>query len=181
MAASTSIARAANDPVLMLGLTTGQGPGATGLGTQYKPGDESAPAFRSRLTQLYDNNDLGHEGGKDGLGLFDNQIGRTNGDSYAGSDISSAAARQAALPQIQAAVDVGKPVPLTVANPPGTPGAAHEVMIMASRGNMLEIYNPWGFTEWVTNQQFIEGQLGNLTSDGPTTGLSNPVSLALPR
>ncbi|WP_327147017.1 hypothetical protein [Nocardia sp. NBC_01327] len=79
-------------------------------------------------------------------------------------------------------MDAGKPVPLTVATPPGAKdGAAHEVMIMAARGDKLEIYNPWGFTEWVTKQQFIDGQLGQLTSDSPTTGLSDPTSVALPQ
>ncbi|MFE9328728.1 hypothetical protein ACIHDR_48125, partial [Nocardia sp. NPDC052278] len=46
VAASTVVARAAKDPVFMLGLTTGQGPATIGGD---KPGEDSVAAFSNRL------------------------------------------------------------------------------------------------------------------------------------
>ncbi|MEU4343229.1 hypothetical protein AB0H00_18455 [Nocardia sp. NPDC023852] len=51
---------------------------------------------------------------------------------------------------------------------------------MAAQGDKLEIYNPWGYTEWVTKQQFIDGELGAITDSDPNEGLSNAVDVALP-
>ena len=37
------------------------------------------------------------------------------------------------------------------------------MVIIRRDGDRLEVYNPWGFTEWVTADQFVNSQLGNLT------------------
>lgn len=184
VAASTVIARAANDPVFTLGLTTGQGPAAV---AGAEPGNDSPTAVRDRLVHVYDATDAKHPGGKDGEELFTNMLQPATGDAYRNTEVTGAspsersAARQAMLPEIEAAVNAGKPVPITVAPAPGQEGGAHELVIMAAQGDKLEIYNPWGHTEWVTKQQFIDGEMGAVTGSDPKQGMSDPSAVALPQ
>ncbi|WP_406279913.1 hypothetical protein OH799_12955 [Nocardia sp. NBC_00881] len=186
VAASTVIARAANDPVFMLGLTTGQGPAAVVGAT---PGDDSSTAFRDRLVHAYGATDATLDNTRDGRAeLFTTVLQPSTGDTYTvtsvdgGSPSESAAARQAVLPEIETAVNAGKPVPITVDRDPGEKGGyMHELVIMAARGDKLEIYNPWGYTEWVTKKRFIDGELGVVTDSDPNEGLSNAVDVGLPQ
>ncbi|MGW4720707.1 hypothetical protein [Nocardia sp. NPDC004260] len=187
VSAATIIARAANDPVFMLGLTTGQGPAASVVGGA-DPGNDSRAAFRDRLVHVYDATDAKHPGGKDAEKLFTTMLQPVTGDAYTETHVAGAspsemsAAREAMLPEIETAVNAGKPVPITV-SPASGKGVAHELVIMAVQDDMLEIYNPWGFTEWVSKQQFIHGVLGSVTGndDHPSQGLSNPTDVAVPR
>ncbi|MEU4343228.1 hypothetical protein AB0H00_18450 [Nocardia sp. NPDC023852] len=123
VAASTVIARAANDPVFMLGLTTGQGPAAV---AGAEPGNDSSTAFRDRLVRVYGTTDATWDGSdKDLAELFTTALRPSTGDTYTityvdgSSPSESAAARQAMLPEIETAVNAGKPVPITVDRDPG--------------------------------------------------------------
>ncbi|MQY19513.1 hypothetical protein [Nocardia macrotermitis] len=181
VAASTVMARAANDPVFMLGMTTGQGPMAV---SGAKVGDDSPKAVHNRLEQNYTSNYNLNKA--DPTANANTLLKPATGSSYQDVSVHTPEERRAALPHIEAAVDSGKPVPLGVfpTDPkPDKDGVVygHQVMILAAQGDKLEIYNPWGFTEWVTKQQFIDGQLGELTSKTPTGGLADPSSVELPQ
>lgn len=84
-----------------------------------------------------------------------------------------------ALPQIDAAVDAGKPVPVDLHQSPNTEG--HQAIIIGRSGSNLEVYNPWGYTTWVSDQQFVDGQLGDITSNSPTSGLPVATQVVAPR
>jgi hypothetical protein len=182
IAASTVVAKAANDPVFMLGMTTGQGPMAV-TPKGIAAGDDSPEAFHQRLEQVYTTNyNLSLTSKDPGNAQANALLQPAIGSSYQSVTVTTPAEREAALPKIVAAADAGKPVPLDVFP---TSGAGHQVMILASQsnklyGNELEVYNPWGFTQWVTDQQFVSGQLGDLTSDSPTGGAPGPTNVELP-
>ncbi|NEW50790.1 hypothetical protein GV792_12040 [Nocardia cyriacigeorgica] len=179
VSASTLVARAANDPVFMLGLTTGEGPGAVGGAT---PGDDSQGALRNRLTTIYDATDAKHPGGKNGSELFTNQLGPAAGSGYHNNQgVDTPAERREYLPAIESAVNEGKPVPITVVKSDKDDPGAHEVIILAARDDKLEVYNPWGYTRWVTKQQFIDGEMGRVTGAAPNRGHDDPTSVALPQ
>lgn len=58
----------------------------------------------------------------------------------------------------------------------------HQMMIVGPDGDKLEIYNPWGFTSWVTESQFVNNQLGGLTASGVGGGgLTTADGLELPQ
>lgn len=184
VAASTVAARAANDPVFMLGLTTGQGPAAV---AGAEPGNDSPTAFRDRLVHVYDATHATLDNSSDGRAdLFTTMFQPSTGDNYTATSLydaspsESVAARQAMLPEIETAVNAGKPVPIVV-DDPREDGSGHQVVIMAARGDKLEIYNPWGYTEWVTKQQFIDGEMGAVTGSDPEKGMSNIVDVDLPQ
>lgn len=180
VAASTVIAQANMDPTVMLGLTTG--------GTA--DGDDSPAAFQQRLQALYQSEYVrGQQADGDsnpnpkstsGLGpsgetlLANKDLGAVTGSTYAYQSLGSSGDRQAALGPITQAVDSGKPVPIDVTN--GSSG--HQMMIIGHDGDKLEIYNPWGFTSWVTEQQFVNNDLGSLT---PGDNLNSADGLELPR
>lgn len=184
VAASTVVAQAGLDPMLMLKLTTG--------GTAN--GDDSAAAFQQRLHSLFISNYVtGQKADGDsstypttdtGLGstgenvLANADLGSTTGSTYHYVSLSNTSDRQAAVGSIEQAVDSGKPVPIDVNN--GSEG--HQMMIIAHDGDKLEIYNPWGFTEWVTENQFVNNQLGSLTNTQYThDSLQTAVGLELPQ
>ncbi|MFF3574325.1 hypothetical protein ACFYXQ_41915 [Nocardia jiangxiensis] len=181
VAASTVMARAANDPVFMLGMTTGQGPMAVGGA---KVGDDSPKAVHNRLEQNYTSNYNLNKG--DPTANANTLLKSSTGSSYQDVSVHTSEERKAALPRIEAAVDAGKPVPLGVFPTDPKPNkdgvvVGHQVMILAAKGDELEIYNPWGFTEWVTKQQFVDGQLGEVTNATPAGGLADPASVELPQ
>lgn len=184
-AASTVVALANLDPVFMLKLTTGDQPGVPGAG--------SVSSFVHRLQQAYISNyQVGQRADGDpgvypkvdgGLGstgenvLANSDLGTATGTPYHYLSLNGTSNNQAALSQVEKAVDSGQPVPIGVANDQG----AHQMVIIGSNGGMLEIYNPWGYSMWVTNQQFLSNQLGALTASQPpamptATGLELPSS-----
>ncbi|WP_035841357.1 hypothetical protein [Kitasatospora azatica] len=59
--------------------------------------------------------------------------------------------RRAALRRIEAAVDDGLPVCLQQADTP-------QLLIIGRDGDRLEVYHPEGFTSWMPQEQFINGQ-----------------------
>ena len=202
VAASTVMARLAADPVLMLGVTTGQGPAAVGGA---KVGDDSAKAVAARAQTLFNQYyDYGRAVEGDdvkkilyankfdiiyqppagpGIGVSTGAIALdgqlltpVTGSAYQYQPLNDTADRQAALPKIEAAAEAGKPVPIEVSSS----SAAHQMVIEEYQNGELEIYNPWGVMQWVPTQQFVDGQLGDLTGSGPSKGLPHPFGVALP-
>ncbi|MCX4092929.1 hypothetical protein [Nocardia sp. alder85J] len=172
VAASTVMARAQSDPVYMLGLTTGQGP----MGGSH-PGDDRPATVAQRVQDAYRGNY--DASGKDPAQNAKVLLNSTTGNTYTTVSTGTAASRQSVLPQVEAALDQGKPVPVDVVDPGST--SAHQMMIIAAQGDDLEIYNPWGYTEWVTKEQFVNGQLGDLTGKSPTDGLPTAYQVLLPQ
>jgi uncharacterized protein YukE len=182
VAASTVVALANLDPVYMLKLTTGDHGGVLGF--------DSPLAFTNRLQQAYISQyQQGQRAGGDpsvypkvdkGLGsagetaLANSDLGKATGLHYQFVSLSGSSDNQAVLPQIQKAVDAGQPVPIDVTDHNGD---NHQMIIIGSNGNMLEIYNPWGVTGWVTAQQFVNNQLGSLTSLQPVMPAAYAVEL----
>lgn len=183
VAASTVLASAQLDPSVMLDLTTG--------GTAN--GDDSAAALQQRLQALYqgqyvkglkaDGDSNTSATSTSGLGstaetmLANTDLGKVTGSNYSYVSLGSAGDRQAALTRIEAAVDSGKPVPIDVTGAVNGNNEGHQMMIMARNGDMLEIYNPWGFTSWVSESQFVNSDLGALTG---TDNLATADGLELP-
>ena len=191
VAASTVIAQASLDPILTLGLTTGYG---QPKGSVPAPGDDSPSALQQRLQQIYlkqyaagRNDDSLMEqwfGPSTGIepdgenALANNLLSNSTGTSYKYQGLGSTSDRQAAIPQIEAAVDSGKPVPFDVTNGPD----GHQMLIIGHNGSELEVYNPWGFTQWVSESQFVNGDLGALTVDAASGGpMPTPDGVELPQ
>lgn len=177
VASSTVAARAAVDPLYALQLTTGGHPG--------DPAFDNPQAFADRLraeqSQVYDDGRdwvqkvLGQDGMTDGQSttIADQQIATHTGATYHNVDLDSGDARYDTIPQVEKAVDNGYPVPISTRS--GDEG--HQMMIVGHQGNELEIYNPWGYTYWVTEDQFAGGMINNGDDNLPGT----PVSVRLPQ
>jgi hypothetical protein len=172
VASSTVMARVTVDPLYALYLTTGDHPD--------DPNQDNGDAFARRLhDEQHRVYDTMRPQGADYDGVFDKdsmtevntEIGSHDGVTYHNVDLNNAADRRNALPGIEQAVDDGKPVPVSVDGNGG-----HGMMIVGHDGNMLEIYNPWGYTTWVTEDEFVNGQLSNMP-DGPPP---SPFSVRLP-
>jgi hypothetical protein len=194
--ASTVMARLAADPVLMLGVTTGKGPAAVGGS---KAGDDSQAAVAARAQTLFNQYyaygravddpkflglipDQGAEPpgilpDKGAIALDDRLLTPVTGSAYQYQPLNDAADRQAALPKIEAAAQAGEPVPIEVASS----SAAHQMVIEDYQNGELEIYNPWGYTQWVPTQQFVDGQLRAVTEVDGSHGLPDPTGVALPQ
>jgi hypothetical protein len=183
VAASTVVALANLDPVFMLKLTTGDQPSA--------PGSDSVSAFENRLHQAYISSYQTGQRADGDPGVYpkvDGGLGPTGENVLANSDLGSATGtpyhyvslngsgdNQAALAQVEQSVDGGQPVPIDVTNGKDS----HQMVIIASNGGELEIYNPWGYSMWVTNQQFVSNQLGALTASQPPP-MSTAIGIELP-
>ena len=157
--ASTVVARLDADPVLMLGVTTGTGPAAVSGPTA---GDDSSKAFRDRLVRVYNDKfdpDL-TPGPRGDQKMVNTLLNPTTGSNYHMAALSTEETRQAALPKIEAAVAAGKPVPIGL-EPKGD-GDGHQVVVVATRPGQLQIYNPWGFTQWVTTEQFVKSEMPDI-------------------
>ncbi|MCU7727729.1 hypothetical protein ODJ79_28765 [Actinoplanes sp. KI2] len=179
VASSTVAARAAVDPLYALELTTGGHPG--------DPAFDNGDAFAKRLlaeqTSVYDNGRdwmdklplVGIDGMSDDQSttIANEQIGAHTGASYANVDMADADARSGTIPQIEKAVDDGYPVPISTRGG----GEGHQMMIIGHAGDQLEIYNPWGYTYWVSEDSFGRGDIAEGTPGLPGT----PVSVRLPQ
>jgi hypothetical protein len=195
VAASTVIAQASLDPVLMLSLTTGYG---QPKGSTPAPGDDSAAAVQARLQQTYlkeyaigKNDQSSWEqfqqwvSGSEGISpdgenaLANSMLSNSTGTAYQYHGLGDTGGRQAAIPKIEAAVDSGKPVPFDVTD--GNEG--HQMLIIGRNGDQLEVYNPWGFTSWISESQFVNGDLAALTKDasGASNGLPTADGVELPQ
>ncbi|WP_028814358.1 peptidoglycan-binding protein [Streptomyces flavidovirens] len=158
--------RAMVDPVYALELTGGPS------------GQEDDPAaFRERLgneqLRVHEEGDGDNEydfpfgstpDGMDNDGkttIANKEISPHTGSEYEFQETRSADARRDVLPDIEKAVAEGKPVPIGVE---GTDAkgdrAGHSMMIVGQEGDMLQIYNPWGTTTWVSEDDFVNGRMG---------------------
>jgi hypothetical protein len=100
---------------------------------------------------------VGHSGMMPGEGLSaaNSEISPSTGGPYEHHQLDDAAQRREILPALEKAVDEGKPVPIQVRDAK----SGHQMMIIAHEGDMLQIYNPWGETVWVSEDDFVNGHM----------------------
>ncbi|MFD7528887.1 peptidoglycan-binding protein [Streptomyces sp. NPDC059849] len=170
VASSTVTSRAMVDPLYALDLTGGP------------DGQQDDPdAFKQRLVaeqhRLHTEGDGGENWG--GMGsegqerINDSAVGSATGSDYERQDLDSAADRRAVLTEVEKSVAQGRPVPVDVSGEEG----AHAMTIIAQEGDMLQVYNPWGSTTWVSEDDFINGHMGKASN----SELPNAYSVYLPR
>ncbi|MGW0737026.1 WXG100 family type VII secretion target [Streptomyces sp. NPDC002851] len=160
VASSTVHARAMVDPIYALELTGGP-----------SGQEESGEAFRERLVdeqhRVHDEGDGGYDGwfgtgppsGMDNEGwseVADKELNSTTGANYERQELSTANDRRGVLPEIEEAVAEGRPVPIRVDGA----DSAHALVIVGQEGNMLQVHNPWGHTVWVSENDFVNGNMG---------------------
>ncbi|MEU5211512.1 peptidoglycan-binding protein [Streptomyces sp. NPDC020742] len=167
---STVSARAMVDPVYALELTGGPS------------GQEDDPdAFRERLgaeqQRVHDEGDgdydydfpfSRHPDGMDNDGkttVVNKEISPHTGASYDFQETKSADARRDVLPDIEKAVADGKPVPIGVEGYKDGDRTGHAMMIIGQEGDKLQVYNPWGTTTWVSEDDFVNGHMGKASDN----------------
>ncbi|MGW8881938.1 peptidoglycan-binding protein, partial [Streptomyces mirabilis] len=138
-------------------------------------------AFKQRLVaeqhRLHTEGDGGENWG--GMGsegqerINDTAVGSATGSDYERQDLDNAADRRAVLTEVEKSVAQGHPVPVDVSGEEG----AHAMTIIAQEGDMLQVYNPWGRTTWVSEDDFINGHMGKASN----SDLPNAYSVYLPR
>ncbi|MER6014250.1 WXG100 family type VII secretion target [Streptomyces bluensis] len=164
VASSTVNARAMVDPVYALELTGGP------------DGDEDDPeAFRERLVdeqhRVHDDGDGDRGGffnngpptGMDDEGwseVADNELNSPTGADYERQDLGSADDRRGVLPEIEQAVAEGKPVPIKT-----TGDGGHALVIIGAENGMLQVHNPWGQTTWVSEDDFVNGNMSRASDE----------------
>ncbi|MFJ9927232.1 peptidoglycan-binding protein [Streptomyces misionensis] len=155
VASTTVAARALVDPVYALSLTGGPG------------GQEDDPAaFRQRLVAEQHRMHVEGHGDPNWNGMSlkgqtdisNKEISPETGSSYTLHQVGDTASRRDILPRIEKSVAEGKPVPFDAQGrePDGT-WNGHSMMIVGQEGDKLEIYNPWGQTTWVSEDDFVNG------------------------
>ncbi|MER6303404.1 hypothetical protein ABT247_28115 [Kitasatospora sp. NPDC001539] len=163
VAASTVTARAMVDPLFAFQLTTGGHPGDPA----YDNGQAAKDRWDKETNRVYDSRSWMHLGG-DGMwdweskDIANSEIGDHTGAGYKNVDLEGPDQRRDVLAQVESSVDQGKPVPISVKNDKFFPDG-HQMMIIAHRGDQLEIYNPWGYTVWVSEDDFVHNHLGGAT------------------
>ena len=165
----------------------------------YAAGDDSLAAVQARTQALFQyeySQGLSHDGIDTldeiwpgaGIGewgqhyLANSLLGNMNNANYQFVKMNNATDRANALQQIDASVDAGVPVTFTVrAQGITNTFNRHQMVIIGSDAStgMLEVYNPWGYTQWISSQDFINGNLGALTnnSDG---NMGLPYNIEIP-
>ncbi|MFI7540927.1 hypothetical protein [Actinoplanes sp. NPDC049599] len=176
VAASTVTARAEVDPLYALRLTTGGHPG--------DPDFDNPAAFAHRLRdeqeQLYDDGRswLQQHLGRDGMTseqsatVANEEIAPHTGAGYSNVELDGRADREATVPSIERAVDEGYPVPFFTREK----GETHQLMVIGHAGRQLQVYNPWGYTYWITEGDFVSGHVDGIDPDIPAT----PSTIRLP-
>jgi hypothetical protein len=178
VAYSTMTARAQVDPLYSLQLTTGGHPD--------DPAYDNPQAFHDRARdeseRIYsDGRKVGwHLFGqgdgmdtKQGISVANKEISPATGGHYEHKDLDNTSDRRAVLPEIEHAVDNGKPVPIQVRGD----DAGHQMMIIGHEGDKLQIYNPWGHTVWVSEDDFVNGHMDKASD----SRLPNADGVHLPR
>ncbi|WP_369183016.1 peptidoglycan-binding protein [Streptomyces sp. Y1] len=160
VASTTVTARAMADPLYALDLTGGP----TGQ-------DNDPAAFQRRL--LDEQNRVHEEGhgnkkGMDEHGTGDvlaKEVSPHTGATYEYKPLSDENARRAILPEIEKAVAEGKPVPVSIEGHVGDERKGHEVLIVGQEGDMLQVYNPWGRTTWISEADFANGHMDHVADN----------------
>jgi hypothetical protein len=165
---STVTARAMVDPLYALELTGGPS------------GQENDPdAFRDRLhdeqMRLHEEGDGSYEHwwsdvptGMDNDGqnkIANSEISPHTGSKYEFQEVRGADERRDVLPDIEKSVAEGKPVPFEVEGYDEEGRHGHQMMVIGQEGDMLQIYNPWGTTTWVSEDDFINGRMDKASDD----------------
>ncbi|MFC1406162.1 MULTISPECIES: hypothetical protein [Streptacidiphilus] len=182
VAASTVVAEAKVNPVLMLQLST------SSLGLQQALQQEYLNQYD--LAQLAEGNQdpLKDPADPDGVGpkgvdfLANKDLGSVTGTAYQSVDVNSSSDRQATVPQIEQSVSSGTPVPMDIGGdvkqPDGsTKWEGHQVMIIGASGDQLEVYNPWGSTSWISTSDYVNGNVGSITG----TTMNTPFHVEIPK
>ncbi|MDX2594390.1 MULTISPECIES: peptidoglycan-binding protein [Streptomyces] len=167
---STVTARALVDPVYALELTGG--PDGT---------DDDPEHFRKRLTdeqlRLHEEGDGDNAGwwwdehpngmDKDGqVEISNDELSPHTGDHYEAQNMGGRDDRRNVLPDIEKSVAEGKPVPINIERYDDNGDRhGHSMMIIGQEGDRLQIYNPWGVTTWVSEEDFVSGDLSAAADD----------------
>jgi hypothetical protein len=164
VALSTVLARARVDPLYALELTTGGHPG--------DPAQDSGDGFARRLHaeqhRVYDDgrNWLQDLFGRDGMtegqarDAANDEVATRTGARYDEVAVDSVDDRRAVLGDVERAVDLGLPVTFTVQGE-----TTHQMAVIGHEGNLLQVYNPWGYTVWVHESDFVGNRM-DLIQDG---------------
>ncbi|MFB7216619.1 hypothetical protein [Streptomyces sp. NPDC056255] len=105
--------------------------------------------------------------------INDTGVGRAAGSGYERQDLAGAADRREVRTEVEKSVAQGRSVPVDVSGEEG----AHAVITIAQERDMLQVYNPWGSTTWVSEDDFINGHTGKASK----SDLPNAYSACLPR
>ncbi|WP_328403472.1 peptidoglycan-binding protein [Streptomyces sp. NBC_00390] len=167
---STVTARALVDPVYALELTGGP------------DGQDNDPDhFRERLHdeqfRMNEEGDGGYDGwwwdrhpaGMDSDGqeeISNKEIGPHTGGKYDTQEMDGADDRRGVLPDIEKSVADGRPVPINISRKDENGDwVGHSLVIVGQEDGKLQVYNPWGTTAWVSEDDFINGDLSAATDD----------------
>ncbi|MEU1289828.1 peptidoglycan-binding protein [Kitasatospora sp. NPDC005856] len=163
VASSTVTARAMVDPLYALDLTGGP------------TGQEDDPAaFQKRLLDEQHRVHQEGDGGAnwDGMGpdgkerVLEAEVSPHTGAEFDYKKMPDADSRRELLPDIEKAVADGKPVPVGVEGyDQDGKRSGHAMMIVGQEGNMLQIYNPWGTTTWVSEEDFVNGRMAGASDN----------------
>lgn len=98
--------------------------------------------------------------------VLNKEVSPETGSKYEVHEVRDADARRAALPDIEKAVAEGKPVPIGVEGYDDKgERSGHAMMIIGQEGDKLEIYNPWGTTTWVSEDDFVNGGMAKASDN----------------
>jgi hypothetical protein len=176
VAASTVTARAEVDPLYALQLTTGGHPG--------DPAFDNPAAFADRLRkeqqQLYDDgrtwfqDRFGRSGMTSGQSatLANEELAPHLGVTYRNVELDDAADRAATVAAVGRAADEGHPVPFFTRER----GETHQLLVIGHSGSQLQVYNPWGYTYWISEHDFVSGHVDGIDPEIPST----PSTVRLP-
>lgn len=174
VASSTVTARAMVDPVYALELTGGPS------------GQENdSDAFRQRLLAEQHRVHNDGDGGRNWNGMDADGKGRVlgrevsphTGAPFEYKKMPGPDERRALLPDIEKAVAEGKPVPIGVEGHKDGKRSGHAMLIVGQEGDMLQIYNPWGTTTWVSEDDFVNGRMDKASDNR----LPNAYAVHLPK
>ncbi|MFH8385468.1 peptidoglycan-binding protein [Kitasatospora sp. NPDC018058] len=163
VASSTVTARAMVDPLYTLDLTGGPS------------GQENDPAaFQKRLLDEQHRVHTEGHGGKDWDGMSPDNKGKVlekevsphTGADFDYKEMPDNNARRELLPDIEKAVADGKPVPIGIEgyNEKGE-RSGHAVLIVGQEGDKLQVYNPWGTTTWISEDDFVNGRMERVSDN----------------
>lgn len=157
VASSNVMARANVDPLYALQLTTGGHPGDPAYDNQA----DFAQRLRNEQERVYDGGRnwvqdlpwIGSDGMTTGQSedIANENIRPRTGVEYEDHSLDNNDERRVALDKAERAVDQGIPVPFNT--------SGHEMLIVGHDGGMVQIYNPWGYTVWVKEEDFINGNM----------------------
>jgi hypothetical protein len=105
--------------------------------------------------------------------IANEEIAPHTGTRYDSVEMKDERSRETTMRAVERAVDDGYPVPIVTRE--GSEG--HQMLVIGHSGDRLQIYNPWGYTYWVTEDQFVAGHLDGIDPDIPST----PTSVRLPQ